>query len=103
MKVTDAKPGCLEKAIAVLGDKWTPLLVRELSGSPLSFCQIEVALEGISPRTLSQRLDRLETEKIVYKRMYCEHPPRHKYELTKKGEDLQGVLAQMSAWGAKYN
>lgn len=93
---------CLEHTLGILGDKWTPLLLHALNDEPLSFCQIESALDGISPRTLSQRLEKLVLEGIIVKDMYCEHPPRYKYGLTAKGEALRGVLNQMSDWGAKY-
>lgn len=101
-KSNDCNGECLEHTLGILGDKWTPLLLHALNDEPLSFCQIETALDGISPRTLSQRLEKLVLEGIVAKDMYCEHPPRYKYGLTPKGEALRGVLKQMSAWGAQY-
>lgn len=96
------KCDALESALEVIGDKWTLPLIRSLRDQPLTFCNIEDALEGISPRTLSQRLDMLEAKKIISRKCYCEHPPRFKYELTKKGEGLQKVLDSMSRWGEKY-
>jgi DNA-binding HxlR family transcriptional regulator len=99
---TDCDSSCLESTLGILGDKWTPLLLHALTDVPHSFCEIEASLEGISPRTLSQRLEKLVIEGIITKNMYCEHPPRYKYGLTPKGEALRGVLNQMSAWGAKY-
>ncbi len=96
------KHGSLEATLGIMGDKWTPLLISRLSDDPLSFCKLEISLEGISPRTLSQRLDMLESHKIITKRCYCERPPRYKYELTKKGRELEKVLQSMSRWGAKY-
>lgn len=102
MQKTGKKCDVLEATLEIIGDKWTLLLVRSLGREPLAFCKLECSLEGISPRTLSQRLDMLEAKKIISKKQYCQHPPRHKYQLTKKGEDLQKVLQSMSRWGAKY-
>lgn len=96
------KHDSLEATLEIIGDKWTLLLIRSLGHEPLPFCRLECSLEGISPRTLSQRLEMLENEKIITKRQYCKHPVRHKYLLTKKGHDLQNVLNSMSRWGMKH-
>ena len=99
---TGCDSSCLEHTLGILGDKWTPLLLHALNDEPLSVCQIETALVGISPRTLSQRLEKLVLDGILIKEMYCAHPPRYKYGLHTNGEALRGVLNQMSDWGAKY-
>lgn len=93
---------CINKALSVLGDKWTPLLVRELTRCPQTFSDLETSLVGISPRTLSQRLNMLVVEGIVHKDMYCMHPPRYNYSLTQKGQDLQSILRDMANWSEKY-
>lgn len=98
-----SKPGCIECTLSIIGDKWTPLILRELTVGSACFGQLEKTLIGISPRTLSQRLNKLESEQIVDKRLYNEHPPRYQYELTKKGKELQSVLEQMANWGARYS
>lgn len=92
----------LRCAVDVFDDKWTALLVNELLGEPSTFCELECRLVGISPRTLSQRLDKLEAGGIVKKEKYCIRPPRYKYKLTKKGQDLQKILQAMLTWGAKH-
>ncbi len=96
------KPGCITSALNIIGDKWTALIVRDLTAQPKTFSELETSLEHISPRTLSQRLDKLEKEKIVLKRLYCEHPPRYRYDLTQKGRDLESVLQKMADWGERY-
>lgn len=98
----ETKPGCIQAALEILGDKWSPLLLGQLVDAERTFCELELLLNGISPRTLSARLDRLEKEGIVAKKQYCSHPPRYKYILTEKGYDLRTILAQMAAWGEKY-
>lgn len=87
----------------IMGDKWTALMLRDISSGVNTFSGLEVSLTGISPRTLSQRLVMLENESILDKRQYCEHPPRSKYLLTQKGSELQGVLNKIGEWGAKYH
>lgn len=102
MRTSQKKSDHIERTLEVIGDKWTPLLLFELLDEASTFCELEKDLEGISPRTLSQRLDRLESEKIIKKIRYCQHPPRYKYELTKKGRELQKVLSAMSHWGSRH-
>ena len=99
----ESRPGCIQSALCILGDKWSPLLLGLLFDQPKTFGELETALHGISPRTLSARLDKLNHESIISKRQYCEHPPRYRYELTQKGVELQDILKEMAQWGAKYH
>ncbi len=95
-------PGCVAGAVAILGNKWTPLLIMELAKGPQRFSLMENSVCGISPRTLSQRLDDLEHCGIITKKSYNEVPPRVEYELTEKGRDLIPILKSMASWGQKY-
>lgn len=97
------QPLCIQTTLRIMGDKWTALILRDLVDGTNTFSCLEVSLKGISPRTLSQRLEMLQSEGIIDKRQYCEHPPRSKYLLTKKGTELQDVLIKMAEWGAKYH
>lgn len=96
------QPLCLKTTLNIMGDQWTGLILGELSSGNNTFSGLESALPSISPRTLSQRLDKLETTGIVEKRQYCERPPRYNYVPTQKGIELQEVLTKMAEWGAKY-
>jgi DNA-binding HxlR family transcriptional regulator len=95
-------PGCVATALAVMGNKWTPLIIMQLAKGPSRFSALENALCGISPRTLSQRLDELEQMKIITKACFAEVPPRVEYTLTTKGKDLIPILKSMASWGNKY-
>jgi DNA-binding HxlR family transcriptional regulator len=101
-KTIEAKPGCMQAALAILGDKWSPLLIGHLVADKKTFGELDLMLGGISPRTLSARLDTLEKENIVEKSQYCKHPPRYKYGLTQKGQELRSILVRMAEWGGKY-
>lgn len=96
------QPLCIQTTLRIMGDKWTALILRDLSDGTNTFSCLEVSLKGISPRTLSQRLEMLQAEGIIEKRQYCQHPPRSRYLLTNKGDELQDVLTKMTEWGAKY-
>ena len=95
------KPGCVEATARILGDKWTPLLVRSLAVGPLRFCELQKATRNINPRTLSARLVWLERNGIVMRARHGAHP-RIEYALTQKGTDLVPVLKTMATWGDKY-
>ena len=65
----------------IIGSKWTAIIVHDLSEGPRRFSELERACPGISPRTLSERLDMLEREEIVV-RHATRSPARVEYELT---------------------
>lgn len=98
----ESHPGCVAGALAIMGNKWTPLIIMALANGPSRFGRIEEALSGISPRTLSQRLDDLEHCAVITKKSYAEVPPRVEYQLTQKGLDLIPILHSMADWGDKY-
>ena len=78
-------------------EKWTLLLVRDLSEGRSRFCELERSLSGISPRTLSLRLRALEEEGVVERHTYPEVPPRVEYALTEKGRALLPIVDGMRA------
>ena len=82
----------------LLGDWWTPLVLRELFLGQHRFNDIQDRL-GISKAILSQRLKRLEDEGVVRRGLYEEHPPRHEYHLTDKGVALWDVVVAMWRFG----
>lgn len=98
----EPKEGCIASAMQIIGNKWTALILRDLSVGPRRFSELERSVGSINPRTLSQRLDDLEQHGIVARHSYAEAPPRTEYTLTKKGRDLLPVLKAMSAWGNQY-
>jgi DNA-binding HxlR family transcriptional regulator len=98
----ESKIGCIASAMEIIGSKWTALILRDLTTGPKRFGELERSLVGISPRTLSQRMDDLEEHGIITKESFAEVPPRCEYTLTDKGHDLLPILKQMAVWGEKY-
>jgi DNA-binding HxlR family transcriptional regulator len=84
---------------AILSGKWTILIIRDLVTGPKRFNQLERSLQGISPKTLSERLRTLEEEGIVARRTFSDVPPRVEYSLTEKGSDLVAVIESMRSYG----
>lgn len=99
---TSHKVGCIAAALEILGQKWTALLIRDLYDGPKGFCELERTVQGINPRTLSQRLDELEQHQIAVRNICTGTQNRCEYELTQKGRDLVPILQQMAEWGKKY-
>jgi DNA-binding HxlR family transcriptional regulator len=83
----------------IIAAKWTPLIVHDLSEGPRRFMELEHACPGISPRTLSERLDLLESRGVLIRRSYPESPPRVEYELTEKGRSLLPIIREMRKFG----
>ncbi len=101
-KPLESKTGCIAGAMQIIGNKWTALILRDLFSGSKRFCELEKSVGHINPRTLSQRLDDLESRGIISKKSFAEVPPRTEYTLTEKGHDLLPILRQMAAWGKKH-
>ncbi len=91
----------MSRALEVIGDWWTPLIIRDLFIGVARFDQL-VADLGISRNLLTERLKLLEENKLVSKRAYSEKPTRYEYVLTAAGADLVPVLMALTAWGDKW-
>lgn len=85
----------------LLGDRWTPLVLREAFYGIRRFDGFQREL-GIARNTLTGRLRRLVDEGLLEKRLYQTEPRRYDYVLTEKGRDFFGVLAAMSRWGDRW-
>ena len=100
MAVDPTCPVC--RTADIVCGKWTLLLVRELAEGTSRFCELERALQGISPRTLSLRLRALEEEGIVERATFPEVPPRVEYALTEKGLALLPIIQDMREYGERW-
>jgi DNA-binding HxlR family transcriptional regulator len=92
----------VDQTARVIGNKWTPLIIRDLAGGLKRFNELERSLEGISPKTLSERLRRLEAEGMVSRRCFAEVPPRVEYTLTEKGHALVPIIESMRQYGLSW-
>lgn len=102
MAVSEQAIGCVKAATDILGDKWTPQLLRFFaSGEPVRFCQLQELVGGINPRTLSARLTHLESSGIIEKSAPSTSA-RCEYRLTEKGAALLPIIRDMQAWSMTY-
>ncbi|MGD1935542.1 MAG: winged helix-turn-helix transcriptional regulator [Candidatus Phaeomarinobacter sp.] len=89
------------RAISVIGDRWTMLVLRDLFLGVRRFDDFEKRL-GIARPVLSQRLKKLVEEGVLDRVRYEERPARYEYRLTAKGRDLYPVLITITNWGDKH-
>jgi DNA-binding HxlR family transcriptional regulator len=95
-----ASAGCpIARTASLIGDRWTPLIVRDLAAGTRRFVELQRSLEGISPKTLADRLRRLEEAEVITRASYAEMPPRVEYELTAKGVALLPIIESMRDFG----
>ena len=94
-------PSALETALDRVGDRWSLLVVDALLDGPRRFGELRDALPGIAPNILTDRLRRLERERILVAAPYTTRPPRMEYALTGDGRDLASALRLLADWGSR--
>jgi DNA-binding HxlR family transcriptional regulator len=95
--------GCpVARTAELIGNKWTPLIIRDLVKGEKRFSELERSLRGISPKTLSERLKKLEDANVVNRTCFAEVPPRVEYMLTEKGFALLPVIESMRSYGKEW-
>ena len=94
-------PCPIARSLAVIGDAWSILILRDAHAGLTRFDQFRKSL-GIAPTMLTRRLATLTEEGLLEKRRYSEHPPREEYLLTAAGRDFLPVLFMIGSWGRQY-
>ncbi|WP_397448236.1 winged helix-turn-helix transcriptional regulator [Pseudomonas sp. NA-150] len=89
------------RSLSIVGDRWTLLIMRELSMGVCRFDDIQ-AQTGASSYLLSTRLKRLEKDGVIERRRYNDKPPRFEYVATAKGRALDPILLLLRSWGMTY-
>lgn len=91
----------LARSLEVMGDWWSPLILRDVYAGIDRFDDLVTDL-GISRNLLSSRLDHLVEHDVLRREAWSERPLRHRYVLTDAGRDLVPVLAALTAWGDRW-
>ena len=91
----------LARTLDVTGDRWTLLIVRELTPGPRRFTDLIDGLPGVSRKLLTERLRALERDGIIARRELPPPAARQVYELTDDGRDLATAMAPLIAWGVR--
>jgi DNA-binding HxlR family transcriptional regulator/putative sterol carrier protein len=92
----------LARALDVVGNRWTLLIVRELGPGPRRFTDLVEGLPGISRKLLSERLRDLKRDGIIARKELPPPAARQVYELTDEGRNLATAMAPLVAWGSRH-
>ncbi len=96
--------GCpVETTLALLGNKWKVLILRELFIGTRRFGELSRGVPGISQKMLTQQLRQMEVDNLILRKIYPEVPPRVEYSLTDIGKSLRPILDAMHKWGTRYS
>ena len=99
----DELPACpVETTLALMGDRWGILIVRDLLTGTKRFGELKKSLGGISQKVLTQHLRAMEENGLVHRKAYAEVPPRVEYSLTELGRSLKPIHDAMRRWGREY-
>ncbi|MBX6395841.1 MAG: helix-turn-helix transcriptional regulator [Alicyclobacillaceae bacterium] len=91
-----------EAAFALLGKRWTGLIIRALMSGPKRFSEMAEIIPNMSDRMLAERFKELEEAGIVNRHVYPETPVRIEYELTEKGKALGPVMDAVQEWADRW-
>lgn len=97
----DTQACSIARALAIFGDRWTLLILRDAFMRVRRFSEFQKSL-GITKHRLSDRLNRLVDTGILTKELYDEKRSRYHYRLTTKGLDLYPILMSVVQWGDKW-
>ena len=100
-KFGDLAACSIARTLDVIGEPWSPLILRDVFVGIDRFDRIQADL-GISRKVLTERLKWLVEVGVLERRQYEAHPPRHEYALTPKGTELVDLLMVMVAWGDRW-
>jgi len=102
MGTCEAHSMSMSRAMRLIGDIWTLMLVYTLLSGPRRFGELLEAMGNVSPKTVSQRLKMLEETGCVKRHAFAEIPPRVEYHLTEKGQALIDVIEAIKQFGEQY-
>ncbi|WP_199432845.1 winged helix-turn-helix transcriptional regulator [Qaidamihabitans albus] len=91
----------IARALDVIGEPWSPLILRDIYVGVSRFEQIQQDL-GVSRKVLAERLKWLVESGVLKRRQYSDRPPRYEYTLTTKGIELCDLLLVMVRWGDRW-
>jgi DNA-binding HxlR family transcriptional regulator len=92
----------LKSTSKILGHKWVPVITYHIyENEEIRFSELQEEVGGITNKTLSNNLDRMQDQGIIDRNVKDEKPVRITYELTEFGEKLVPLVEDMVSWGQK--
>jgi DNA-binding HxlR family transcriptional regulator len=102
LKKSNRKAYCpVDYAFQRIGGKYKGRILWFLKDGVLRYGELKRAVEGITPKMLTQTLKELEADDLITRKVYFEVPPRVEYSLTPTGIELIPFIDQMRIWGEK--
>jgi DNA-binding HxlR family transcriptional regulator len=101
VKSLESQPCLIARSLALVGDAWSTLILRDAHYGFTRFDQFRKSL-GIAPTMLTKRLAALTQDGLLETRRYSERPPRDEYVLTQAGRDYLPILMAIQAWGQAH-
>jgi DNA-binding HxlR family transcriptional regulator len=92
----------IERALEVVGGKWSFLVLRELFHGTRRFSELQRRIPSVSPKALTNTLRHLEEQGVLEREAFPTVPVTVEYRLTPKGQDLHRILHEMKVWAAKW-
>ena len=92
----------VEATLGLIGGKYKALILWHLSSGKLRFSELKKAINGATPKMLTQQLRELESQSLINRVVYPVIPPKVEYSLTDLGKSLMPVLTSMRDWGSNY-
>lgn len=94
----------VEGVLGVVSKKWAPQVIATIGNRDrIRFNEIMKKLDGISPKTLSDRLRELERSGLVARQVFAEVPPRVEYSLTEDGIEVRALMVPLMEWASRRN
>ena len=96
-------PPCpVATTVNLIGNKWKPLILRELIKGQQRFKYLQYGIEGISAKVLTENLRQMENDGLVKREIFAEIPLRVEYSLTPLGEKMRPIIDALAEFGNEY-
>ena len=88
--------------VGLIGNKWKPLILRDLMQGKVRYKNLQYGIDGISPKVLTENLKQTEEAGIIKREVYAEVPLRVEYSLTELGEKMRPIINALADFGKEY-
>ncbi|MCP4138977.1 MAG: helix-turn-helix transcriptional regulator [Chloroflexi bacterium] len=103
MEIVHGIENCpIESTLQVIGGKWKGIILYHMLDGKKRFGELKRFMPTITQRMLTKQLRELEADGLVHRKVYAEVPPKVEYSLTKLGETMEPILAEIYKWGIRY-
>ena len=96
-------PECpVATTVQLIGNKWKPLIIRNLLNGTQRYKYLQYGIDGISPKVLTENLKQMEEDGLVKREVFAEVPLRVEYSLTELGESMRPIINALADFGNEY-